>query len=94
MITIPDFKCSKQSSHGREERIEFIISEVKKSVLPIFCRRVITKDSAIFSSGSSVYVGQGDNTFFLTCEHILVDTVTGTSYKLEIQNGVLELIPQ
>ena len=29
-ITIPDFKCSKQSSHGREERIEFIISEVKK----------------------------------------------------------------
>ena len=31
MITIPDFKCSKQSSHGREERIEFIISEVKKN---------------------------------------------------------------
>lgn len=30
MITIPDFKCSKQSSHGREERIAFIISEVKK----------------------------------------------------------------
>ncbi len=30
MITIPDFKCSKQSSHGREERIEFIISEDKK----------------------------------------------------------------
>ena len=30
MIIIPDFKCSKQSSHGREERIEFIISEVKK----------------------------------------------------------------
>ena len=31
MSTIsPDFKCSKQSSHGREERIEFIISEVKK----------------------------------------------------------------
>jgi len=30
VITIPDFKCSKQSSHGREERIEFIISEVKK----------------------------------------------------------------
>ena len=30
MLTIPDFKCSKQSSHGREERIEFIISEVKK----------------------------------------------------------------
>jgi len=30
MITIPDFKCGKQSSHGREERIEFIISEVKK----------------------------------------------------------------
>ena len=29
-ITTPDFKCSKQSSHGREERIEFIISEVKK----------------------------------------------------------------
>jgi len=29
-ITVPDFKCSKQSSHGREERIEFIISEVKK----------------------------------------------------------------
>jgi len=29
-ITIPDFKCSKQSSHGREERIQFIISEVKK----------------------------------------------------------------
>ncbi len=29
-ITIPDFKCSKQSSHGREERIAFIISEVKK----------------------------------------------------------------
>ena len=30
MITIPDFKCSKQSSPGREERIAFIISEVKK----------------------------------------------------------------
>ena len=30
MLTIPEFKCSKQSSHGREERIEFIISEVKK----------------------------------------------------------------
>jgi len=30
MITIPDFKCSKQSSQGREERILFIISEVKK----------------------------------------------------------------
>ena len=30
MITIPDFKCSKQSSHGREERMQFIISEVKK----------------------------------------------------------------
>ena len=30
MITIPDFQCSKQSSNGREERIEFIISEVKK----------------------------------------------------------------
>ena len=29
-ITLPDFKCSKQSSHGREERIAFIISEVKK----------------------------------------------------------------
>ena len=29
-LTIPDFKCSKQSSHGREERIAFIISEVKK----------------------------------------------------------------
>ena len=29
-ITLPDFKCSKQSSHGSEERIEFIISEVKK----------------------------------------------------------------
>ena len=29
-ITIPDVKCSKQSSHGREERIAFIISEVKK----------------------------------------------------------------
>ena len=29
-IVIPDFKCSKQSSHGREERIEFIISEIKK----------------------------------------------------------------
>ena len=29
-ITIPDFKYSKQSSHGREERIAFIISEVKK----------------------------------------------------------------
>jgi len=28
-ITTPDFKYSKQSSHGREERIEFIISEVK-----------------------------------------------------------------
>ncbi len=32
MSTIsPDFKCSKQSSPGREERIEFIISEVKKN---------------------------------------------------------------
>ena len=32
MSTItPDFKCSKQSSFGREERIEFIISEVKKN---------------------------------------------------------------
>ena len=30
MLTIPDFKCSKQSSHGREERISFIISEAKK----------------------------------------------------------------
>ena len=29
-ITLPDFKYSKQSSHGREERIAFIISEVKK----------------------------------------------------------------
>ena len=29
-ITLPNFKCSKQSSHGREERIAFIISEVKK----------------------------------------------------------------
>jgi len=29
-ITVPDFKCSKQRSHGREERIGFIISEVKK----------------------------------------------------------------
>ena len=30
MSTItPDFKCSKQSSFGREERIEFIISVVK-----------------------------------------------------------------
>ena len=27
----PDFKCSKQSSFGREERIEFIISEVEKN---------------------------------------------------------------
>ena len=32
MSTItPNFKCSKQSSFGREERIEFIISEVKKN---------------------------------------------------------------
>jgi len=31
-ITIPDFKCSKQSSHGREERIAFIISEVEKDL--------------------------------------------------------------
>jgi len=32
MSTItPDFKCSKQSSFGREERIEFIISEVEKN---------------------------------------------------------------
>jgi len=32
MSTIaPDFKCSKQSSCGREERIAFIISEVKKN---------------------------------------------------------------
>ena len=30
MITLPDFRCSKQSSHGREERMSFIISEVKK----------------------------------------------------------------
>jgi len=30
VITLPNFKCSKQSSHGREERIAFIISEVKK----------------------------------------------------------------
>jgi len=30
MITLPDFRCSKQSSHGREERMAFIISEVKK----------------------------------------------------------------
>jgi len=30
MITLPDFRCSKQSSHGREERMIFIISEVKK----------------------------------------------------------------
>ena len=29
-ITIPDFKCSKQSARGREQRMEFIISEVKK----------------------------------------------------------------
>ena len=27
---LPDFRCSKQSSHGREERMSFIISEVKK----------------------------------------------------------------
>ena len=32
MSTItPDFKCSKQSSFGREERIAFIISEVIKN---------------------------------------------------------------
>ena len=30
MIIIPDFKYVKQCSKGREERIEFIISEVKK----------------------------------------------------------------
>jgi len=29
-IVIPEFRCSKQSSHGREERMAFIISEVKK----------------------------------------------------------------
>ena len=28
--SLPDFKCSKQSSHGREERMMFIISEVKQ----------------------------------------------------------------
>ena len=27
---IPDFKFSKQCSAGREERLEFILSEVKK----------------------------------------------------------------
>jgi len=27
---LPDFRCSKQSSQGREERMQFIISEVKK----------------------------------------------------------------
>jgi len=30
MITIPDFKYVKQCAKGREERIQFIISEVKK----------------------------------------------------------------
>lgn len=41
-----------------------------------------------------------DNTTRLNLEHntagnhILIDTITGTSYKLEIQDGVLELIPQ
>jgi len=29
-IIIPDFRCSKQSGAGREERMTFIISEVKK----------------------------------------------------------------
>ena len=43
-ITIPDFKCSKQSSHGREERIEFIISEVKKDPSFHFEGTPYTKD--------------------------------------------------
>ena len=31
VITIPEFKNSKQSSQGREERMQFIIDEVKKN---------------------------------------------------------------
>jgi len=30
MITLPDFEYVKQCAQGREERIQFIISEVKK----------------------------------------------------------------
>jgi len=30
MITLPDFKYVKQCAQGREERIQFIISEIKK----------------------------------------------------------------
>jgi len=30
-LLIPDFKCCKQSSTGREERMEFIMSEIKKN---------------------------------------------------------------
>ena len=29
-IVIPDFRCSKQSSAGREERMAFVISLIKK----------------------------------------------------------------
>ena len=29
-LIIPDFKCNKQSSTGREERMKFIMDEIKK----------------------------------------------------------------
>ena len=31
MIILPDFQHSKQSSQGREERMDFVIAEVKKN---------------------------------------------------------------
>ena len=55
-ITIPDFKCCKQSSHGREERIEFIISEVKKDPDYHFEGAAYTKERCSNLSGVEVTI--------------------------------------
>jgi len=44
MITIPDFKYVKQCAKGREERIQFIIFEVKKHPDFHFERAAYTKE--------------------------------------------------
>ena len=43
-LIIPSFKCNKQSSTGREERIKFIISEIKKNPSYHFDGAAYTKE--------------------------------------------------
>ena len=45
MIILPDFQHSKQSSQGREERMDFVIAEVKKTpIITLKGQHILKKD--------------------------------------------------